>query len=311
MSAPLEWDSSRPHRSASPVFIGHAPDPGVERGFVRWLAERLVIGGHDVIARADDLRRFGGDAAVEAALKAAPLVVLVLTRNYLCSETCLQELHWARDLQQTAADMLTETPSMCSNEGQLPPGEQPGSAKLCRVMPVFRCGPDAEEMSTVGVEDLRDGATVERLIRRLHPSAGQDQRKAWVADLLWLGRLQAFRFGPSSPECVLPASPEAPAFLMRQVQARGCGQHRGWRQVLVSGTGQGRAQTRSAACVADQLSVTCGAGQDKNMLIRWSATRGNLSHPLRAVRALCAITSCASRQSGVDRLHVIVHAIST
>jgi hypothetical protein len=184
------------------VFISHGSDPGVELGFVRRLAERLAIHAHNVMARAHDLRRLmGGDAEVEAALKAAPLILVIVTRNYLRSEACLQELHWARKRQQTA-DLVTATPSKSFSEGQPMPLEQRGPAKPCRVLPVFRRGPDAEETSTVAVEDLRDKTAVEQLIRSLHPSAAQAKQESWAADLLWLGRLRAFHFGASSPECV-------------------------------------------------------------------------------------------------------------
>ena len=201
MAGSLEWDCGRPGRSGYRVFISHAPDRGADPGFVTWLVERLAIGGYNAVAHAEDLRCASGDPAVEAALYAAPLVLAIVNRGYLRSEGCLQELRWAREQRTQLAPpaMCTAAAPADSPLQQLPPTQQPGLPQRVSVVPIFHRGPGTEE-TAIGTEDLQDEAAAKQLIRSLHPSVAPDQQDAWVADLVWLGRLRAGNIENALPE---------------------------------------------------------------------------------------------------------------
>ena len=77
----------------------------------------------------------------------------------------------------------------CSSQGRL------SGSRSWRSSPLTIVSGEA----AVSPEDIRNGTAVDELMRSLHPWAAQDQRQGWVADILWLGTLQAFHLDESAP----------------------------------------------------------------------------------------------------------------
>ena len=85
------------------VFISHR-GPDVKRNFAAWLQRSLNKKGMDAFLD-DRSLKLGSDAdsRMQAAVKAAKIVIFVLTEGFFQSEWTLQELQWACDALAASA----------------------------------------------------------------------------------------------------------------------------------------------------------------------------------------------------------------
>ena len=121
------------------------------------------------------LRRYGGHApaAMEHALRGASAVLVIMTRDFLRSKYCLEELRWACDQMQR--------------------GRQPLS-----IIPIFYH--DQDPRVGFGVNAFERSALTE-LLRQQHAAASDRQRTQWLEALLLLAKRTGIR-QDSTGRCV-------------------------------------------------------------------------------------------------------------
>ena len=112
---------------------------------------------------------------IEAALRGASVVLVVVTTDFIRSKYCLDELHWAYD-------------EMRRRRSQAQQGQQPLGALV--LLPIFYH--DQDSVVGFGVDSFQRN-TLSRLLRRHHAVASTADRVRWLDALLGLAQQTGIR----------------------------------------------------------------------------------------------------------------------
>ena len=112
---------------------------------------------------------------MEAALRGASVVLVVVTTDFLCSRFCLEELQWACDEMQPSSQQAQH-------------GQRTAGAPA--LVPIFYH--DQDPSIGFGVDNLRR-ETLHKILRQRHAAASVDERTHWVEALLLLAMQTGIR----------------------------------------------------------------------------------------------------------------------
>ena len=107
-------------------------------------------------------------AEMEAALRGANVVLVIITTDFLRSQYCLEELHWACEEMQRRSSQTQQ-------------GQQP--AEPFMLVPVFYH--DLDPIIGYGVDSLQQN-TLTKLLRQHHTAASPAGHAQWINALLSL-----------------------------------------------------------------------------------------------------------------------------
>ena len=151
------------------VFISHA---GPQKdGLAVWLRNQLRICGRRAFVDEFDLQ-YGDDAqyVMEMTLRAASVVVVVITQDFMRSRHCLKEAVWAYDEQLRR-----------QHQGQQPLG----------ILPVFYRHFDRN--IGFGPDSFSDAAALRQRLRADHPGATAAELEWWLHALLFVSSRTGIR----------------------------------------------------------------------------------------------------------------------
>ena len=121
--------------------------------------------------------RFGDHAppAMESALRGASIVLVVVTKQFLRSKYCLQELHWACEEMQRQSQQAQHD-------------EQ--SVRALKLIPIFYH--DQDPAIGFGVDSLQRSG-LHKLLRQHHAAATTADREQWLDALIALAKRTGIR----------------------------------------------------------------------------------------------------------------------
>jgi hypothetical protein len=120
---------------------------------------------------------------MESALRAASVVLVIVTTDFLRSKHCLEELHWACDQMQRQSQQAQQ-------------GQQSAGALV--LVPIFYH--DQDPTIGLGVDSFQRG-TIRKLLQQHHAAASTAQRTRWLDALMLLPKRAGIR-QDSTRKCV-------------------------------------------------------------------------------------------------------------